>query len=85
MCMLERRVHLLLDEPRYRRVAALARTRGISVAAVIREAIEQTIPEEDADRLARQRRAFALAGAFDSSQRDTAERHDEVLSEQPRW
>ncbi len=40
MRTLERRVHLLLDEPRYRRVAREAERRGTSVAAVIREAID---------------------------------------------
>ena len=41
MCMsLDRRVPLLLDESRYRKVAALAQRRGVSVAAVIREAID---------------------------------------------
>jgi hypothetical protein len=38
---LERRVHLLLDEPRYRKVAAEARRRRVSVATVIRDAIDQ--------------------------------------------
>lgn len=38
---LERRVHLLLDEPRYRKVAGEARRRRVSVAMVIRDAIDQ--------------------------------------------
>jgi hypothetical protein len=38
---LERRVHLLLDEPRYRKVSSEARRRRVSVAAVIRDAIDQ--------------------------------------------
>jgi len=50
MCMaLERRLHLLLDEARYRRVAAAARQRQTSVAAVIRGAIDEALPD-DADR-----------------------------------
>ena len=44
MCMLSRRVHLLLDEQRYRRVATVAKQRGVSVAAVIREAIDRGLP-----------------------------------------
>lgn len=46
MCMrnLERRVQLLLDEPRYRKVTGEARRRHVSVAAVIREAIDR-LPE----------------------------------------
>jgi hypothetical protein len=45
----ERRLHLLLDEARYRRVAAAARRRETSVAAVIREAIDTALPD-DADK-----------------------------------
>jgi hypothetical protein len=41
MRTLERRVHLLLDERRYRRVAREATRRGVSVAAVIRDAIDR--------------------------------------------
>lgn len=38
---LERRVQILLDEPRYRRVAGEARRRRVSVATVVRDAIDQ--------------------------------------------
>lgn len=44
--MLERRLQILIDEPRYRRVAARARERGTSVAAVIREAIDIAFPSD---------------------------------------
>ena len=44
MCMLERRVQILLDEQRYRKVAEEARQRGISIGAVLREAIDR-IPD----------------------------------------
>ena len=48
---LERRVQVLLDEARYRKVAAAARRRGVSVAAVVREAIDQ-LPDDAASRRA---------------------------------
>jgi hypothetical protein len=61
MCMpLERRLHLLLDEGRYRRVAAAARRRGTSVAAVIREAIDEALPD-DADKKRAAARALLAA------------------------
>ncbi len=41
---LERRVHLLLDEPRYRKVTGEAGRRHVSVASVIRETIDR-LPE----------------------------------------
>lgn len=40
MRSLDRRVQLLLDEPRYRKLTGEARRRRVSVAAVIREAID---------------------------------------------
>jgi hypothetical protein len=46
MRMLERRVHILLDDARYRRVEAAARRRKTSVAAVIREALDQSLDVE---------------------------------------
>ncbi len=44
MCMLlDRRLQLLLDEDRYQRVAAAAREQRLSVAAVIRDAIDKSL------------------------------------------
>ena len=42
--MLTRRLQILIDEPRYRRLRAEARERGTSVAAVIRDAVDQVVP-----------------------------------------
>lgn len=44
MCMLTRRLQILIDEPRYRRLRTEARERETSVAAVIRDAIDQALP-----------------------------------------
>jgi Ribbon-helix-helix protein, copG family len=44
MCMLTRRVQILLDEDRYERLATEARSRKVSVAEVVREAIDRTLP-----------------------------------------
>ena len=44
MCMFERRLQILLDDGRYRRVEAAARERQTSVAAVIRDAIDVALP-----------------------------------------
>lgn len=43
MCMspLEHRLQILLDDDRHRRITAAARERGVSVAAVVREAIDR--------------------------------------------
>ncbi|MHB8460888.1 MAG: hypothetical protein ACYDAK_03080 [Candidatus Limnocylindrales bacterium] len=49
---LDRRVHVLLDEPRYRKVAGEAERRRVSVAAVIRDAIDQLPADADLRRSA---------------------------------
>lgn len=50
--MLERRLQILLDEERYRRVAAEAKSRGVSVASVVREAIDRALPATSEQRRA---------------------------------
>jgi hypothetical protein len=45
MCIYDRRLQILLDEPRYRRVTAIALDRKTSVAAVIREGIDLVASE----------------------------------------
>jgi hypothetical protein len=44
MHMLDRRFQILLDDERFERLAAEAQVRGVSVAALIREAIDRTFP-----------------------------------------
>lgn len=58
-----------------------ARRRGVSKAAVVREALGRLLtPEEHADDQAL-RRALAAAGSFASGVPDLAERHDDYLAE----
>jgi hypothetical protein len=61
MCMYERRLQILLDEARYRRISAAAKARKISVAAVIRDAIDQALPAVDLE--TKRRAADALLAA----------------------
>jgi len=56
MHMLNRRLQILLDEERYRRVERIARARGTSVATVIREAIDRGLPETPSVRSSAARR-----------------------------
>jgi hypothetical protein len=46
MHIYERRLQILLDDARYRRVAAAARARRTSVAQVIRDAIDEALPDD---------------------------------------
>jgi hypothetical protein len=40
---LEHRLQLLIDDERHRRITSLARERGVSVATVVREAIDRAL------------------------------------------
>ena len=45
MCMMDHRLQILLDEHRYQRVAGEASRRGVSIAALVREAIDALPPD----------------------------------------
>ncbi len=49
MHMLDHRLQILLDDDRYRKLTRAARQRGVSVAAVVREAIDR-IPADAEER-----------------------------------
>ncbi len=60
MCMpMDRRLQLLLDEERYRRVSAAARRQRVSVAQVVRDAIDQSLAPEQRRRAAAAQRILA--------------------------
>jgi len=62
MHMLTHRLQILLDEGRYRRIAREATRRRSSVAAVIRDAIDQSLGEpSDAQRIENVRAILAAA------------------------
>jgi hypothetical protein len=61
MCMLTRRLQILLDEERYERVRAVAEQRGTSVASVIREALDRGLPATQRRRTAAARRILGAA------------------------
>jgi hypothetical protein len=46
MLMLERRLQILLDDARYRRIAAAALERRTSIATVVRDAIDLALPSD---------------------------------------
>jgi hypothetical protein len=49
---LEHRLQILLDDERHRRISTLARERGVSVATVVREAIDRGLASSDGQRRA---------------------------------
>jgi hypothetical protein len=50
MSMLDYRLQILLDEERHRRIVEAARERGVSVATVVREAIDRGVSSAPARR-----------------------------------
>jgi hypothetical protein len=56
MSMLEHRLQILLDEERHTRITAVARQRGVSVATVVREAIDRGVADPSDRRRAAGRR-----------------------------
>jgi Arc/MetJ-type ribon-helix-helix transcriptional regulator len=58
-----------------------ARRRGVSKAAVVREALGQLLGAEQAADEDALQRALSAAGSFSSGVPDLAERHDDYLAE----
>jgi hypothetical protein len=58
---LERRLQILIDEERHRRISAVAHARGVSVATVVREAIDRGLSAPDSRRQAAGRRVLDAA------------------------
>jgi hypothetical protein len=75
MLMLEHRLQILLDEERHARVTSVARERGVSVATVVREAIDRGVADPGDRRRAAGRR---LLDASDMPIPEPSELHDEL-------
>jgi hypothetical protein len=56
---LEHRLQILIDDERHQRIVQTARERGVSVATVVREAIDRGVTGPSARRLAAARRLLA--------------------------
>ena len=59
MHMLEKRLQVLLDEARWRRLSAHAAERNVSVGAVVREALDKAIPASRDERRGAARRILS--------------------------
>jgi hypothetical protein len=67
---LDHRLQILIDDERHRRITAAAQERGVSVATIVREAIDRGLANPDLKRLAAGRR---LLDAPDMSVPEPAE------------
>ncbi|HET6650402.1 MAG TPA: ribbon-helix-helix protein, CopG family [Actinomycetes bacterium] len=73
------RTQISLTSAQARRLRRLGRQRGMSMAALIREAIDRTYGVADEDQ--RWRRALDSVGGFRSDRSDTSEHHDDALAD----
>ena len=74
------RTQISLTQDQARELRRLARKRGTSMAALIREAVDRTY-DVSGHEPARWERALASVGGFRSGRSDVSERHDELLAE----
>jgi hypothetical protein len=58
----EHRLQILIDDQRLRRITTLARERGVSVATIVREAIDRGLGTPDAKRRTAGRRILDAPG-----------------------
>ena len=61
MHMLEKRLQVLLDEGRWKRLSAYAAEHNLSVGAVVREALDRVIPASRDERRGAARRVLSAA------------------------
>jgi hypothetical protein len=73
------RTQIQLTEDQARELKRIAAERGISVSAVIREAVEKAVTVDDGP--ARRRRALNAVGRFRSGKKDVGTEHDRYLAE----
>lgn len=77
------RTQISLTQGQMQRLRHAATQRGVSMAHLIREAVDAYVPDAAADREPRVQRALAAAGRFHSGVSDLSEQHDEYLTEDP--
>lgn len=74
------RTQISLTEDQMRRLRREARRRKVSLASVVREAIDQVVPDEDVERARRIEVLLAAAGGAASGSGTVARDHDDVLA-----
>ena len=77
------RAQVQLTEEQHRRLRAVARREGVSVAEVVRRSVDRLLHEEAPDRHQLYARAAVLVGRFRDAHAatDLAARHDDYLDE----
>jgi hypothetical protein len=74
------RTQISLTQDQMRRPRREAFRRRVSLASVVREAIDQVVPDEDVERVRRVEALLAASGSAASGAGDVARDHDDVLA-----
>lgn len=75
------RTQISLTQEQMRRLRRASIRRGVSMAHLVREAVDAYVVDEKPVRVELVERALAAAGQFRSGASDVAERHDDYLAE----
>jgi signal transduction protein with GAF and PtsI domain len=76
------RTQIQLTDEQAREIKKVAAAKGVSVAEIVRRAVEGVIKSSaKADREERQRRALEIVGKFRSGKRNVSKKHDAYLTE----
>jgi hypothetical protein len=78
------RTQISLTEDQMRRLRREARRRHVSLAAVVRDAVDRVVPDEDTLHAERVATLLAAAGSAASGTGTVARDHDDVLAGE-RW
>ncbi len=78
------RTQVSLTEEQMQRLRRAALRQHVSLAAIIRDAVDRVVPDEDAQRRERIEALLGAAGSAASETGSVAREHDEVLG-RDRW
>jgi hypothetical protein len=72
------RTQISLTEAQMTRLRTESLRRGVSIAALIRDAVDRSLPDEEWEE--RKAKALSYIGCIDDDATDVAERHDDYLA-----
>ncbi len=75
------RTQIQLEEDQYKKIKELANQQQVSIAAVIRRAVDQLLMTRKPGRASLYREALKIAGKYNAGQPDIATEHDKYLDE----
>ena len=75
------RTQIQFEEEQYQRIKELASQQRVSIAAVVRRAVEQLLMTSKPGRSALYREALKVSGKYKADHDDIATKHDQYLEE----